>query len=228
VVDLTCWHKDASALPIALAESTAGQIAQALLNDASGWEAQLLQAYLRVCRHSGGIVFALSNDMVMMNRYTQDVLGPGDQALLLGQAAEALATGRLGPADVELPSGARVRMSCWPVAGKGQWRAADGVAHVKLIGSATEARPQLRGFLPGLVGSGPLWLRGCDEVAAACSGGERLALTGEPGTGKLALLRAVHRRRNPAATCACWTPPKPLTTSGWCVRLANCSKARGA
>src|SRR5439155_24820387 len=47
VVDLTCWRKDADALLIALAESTAGQIAQALLNDASGWEVQLLQEYLR-------------------------------------------------------------------------------------------------------------------------------------------------------------------------------------
>src|SRR5215469_17637273 len=67
VVDLTCWRKDADSLLIALAESTAGQIAQALLNDASGWEVQLLQEYLRACRHGAGIVFALNDDMVMMS-----------------------------------------------------------------------------------------------------------------------------------------------------------------
>jgi transcriptional regulator with AAA-type ATPase domain len=93
-------------------------------------------------------------------------------------------------------------MSCRPIRGEGQRRAGGGVAHVKLIDLASklvpEAGPQPRGFLPGLAGSGPLWLRGCDQVDAAYSGGEWLALAGEPGTGKLALLRAVHRRRNPA------------------------------
>ena len=63
---------------------------------------------------------------------------------------------------------------------------------------AAEAGPQPRRFLPGLVGSGPLWLRGCDQVDAAYRGGEWLAVGGEPGSGKLALLRAVHRHRNPA------------------------------
>src|SRR5216683_1269610 len=42
-VDLTCWRRDAGELLIALAHSTAGQITQALLNDTSAGEAQLLQ-----------------------------------------------------------------------------------------------------------------------------------------------------------------------------------------
>ena len=83
-VDLTCWRKDASALLIALAQSTAGQITQALLDDSGAGEVQLLQEYLRACRHTGGIVFALTNDMVMMNDHARDVLDPGDQAALLG------------------------------------------------------------------------------------------------------------------------------------------------
>ena len=52
--------------------------------------------------------------------------------------------------------------------------------------------------LPGLVGSGPLWLRGCHQVEEVYESGEWLALEGEPGVGKLAVLRAVHQRRNPA------------------------------
>src|SRR6266513_4369568 len=111
-VDLTCWRKDANALLIAVAHSTVGQITQALLNDSGSGEAQLLQEYLRACRHTGGIVFAINNDMVMMNRYARDVLDPGDQAAMLAHATEALATGHLGPVDVELPSGARARMHC--------------------------------------------------------------------------------------------------------------------
>ena len=197
VVDLTCWRKDADALLIALAESTADQIAQAMLNDASGCKVQLLQEYLRACRHSAGIVFALNDDMVMMSHHARDVLDPGDQAAVLGHAAEALAVGQLGPVDVELPSGARARMSCRPVPGKGQPGPAGGVAHAKLIKPAPGGETHPRGVLRGLVGSGPLWLRACDQVDAAHAGGQWLALEGEPGTGKLALIQAVHRRRHP-------------------------------
>jgi sigma-54 dependent transcriptional regulator, acetoin dehydrogenase operon transcriptional activator AcoR len=76
--------------------------------------------------------------------------------------------------------------------------------HVKLLEPATRpaanagAASRARTFGPGLVGSGPLWLRGCQQVDAARASGEWLSLEGEPGAGKLALLRAVHRRRNPS------------------------------
>ena len=49
------------------AQTTAGQITQALLTSSSKREVQLLQEYLRACRHAGGIVFALTRDLVMMN-----------------------------------------------------------------------------------------------------------------------------------------------------------------
>jgi transcriptional regulator of acetoin/glycerol metabolism len=77
--------------------------------------------------------------------------------------------------------------------------------HVKLLELASwpavnaAAGSRAQGFMAGLAGSGPLWLRGCRQVDAACASGEWLSLEGEPGTGKLALLRAVHWRRNPAA-----------------------------
>jgi transcriptional regulator of acetoin/glycerol metabolism len=80
------------------------------------------------------------------------------------------------------------------------------VVHVKLLepasgpAAAAGAGTKARRFGPALVGSGPLWLRGCRQVDAARASGEWLSLAGEPGTGKLALLRAVHRRRNPVGT----------------------------
>ena len=54
-------------------------------------------------------------------------------------------------------------------------------------------------YLPGLVGSGVLWLRACREVEALYESSEWMTLEGERGVGKLALARAVHQRRNPAA-----------------------------
>jgi sigma-54 dependent transcriptional regulator, acetoin dehydrogenase operon transcriptional activator AcoR len=199
-VDLTCWRRDAGQLLIALAKTTSDQIRQALLMDGGEREYQLLQAYLRACRRSTGIVFALNGDVVMMNDHAQLVLEAGDQAALLQQATESLATGRAGTVVVDLPSGSSARMQCRPVGGGG--RIAGGVAQVKLIEApqapAPAARLHTRMFLPGVVGSGALWLRACHQVDAAHASGEWLVLEGEGGVGKVALARAVHQRRCPA------------------------------
>ena len=203
-VGLTCWRSDASRLLIALAQSTARQVTQGLLDDSSAGELELLREYLRACRYTGGIVLALTHDMVLMNDQARDTLDPGDQAALLGRAAQALAGDHPAQLDVELPTGASARMQCRPLHGKGGRRLAGGVVHVKLIEPASQAAVDVRTgsqgqrFGPALVGSGPLWLRGCRQVEAACASGEWLSLEGEPGAGKLALLRAVHRRRSPA------------------------------
>jgi len=200
-VDLTCWRKDADPLLIALAKTTADQITQAMLADSSARELQLMQEYMRACRRTSGIVLALNNDVVMMNEYARQVLDPGDQGVLLGQAAEMLATQQAGAVSVELPSGIQARMYCRPV--RGDDHVAGGVVHVKLIEPASQrpaadsaVKPPMS--LPGLVGSGALWLRGCRQVESVYDSGEWLALEGEPGVGKLTLVRAVHQRRNPA------------------------------
>jgi transcriptional regulator of acetoin/glycerol metabolism len=200
-VDLTCWRKDADRLLVTLAKTTSDQITQALLNDSSGRELQLLQEYLRACRRNAGIVLALNGEVVMMNDQARQVLDPSDQGMLLAQAAEALGSRHPVTLVAELPTGAKARMYCRPV--RADDRLAGGVVHVKLVepaGRATAemAPPKQQMFLPGLVGSGPLWLRGCQQVDGVYAAGEWLALEGEPGVGKLALLRAVHQRRNPA------------------------------
>jgi len=199
-VDLTCWRRDADPLLIALAKTTADQITQAMLADSSARELLLMQEYLRACRRTSGIVLALNNDVVMMNEHARQVLDPGDQGVLLAQAAEVLASRQAGTVAVELPSGIQARMYCRPV--QGEDRIAGGVVHVKLIEQATRplvetpAKPAMA--LPGLVGGGALWLRGCRQVEAVYDSGEWLALDGEPGVGKLTVVRAVHQRRHAA------------------------------
>ena len=199
-VDLTCWRKDADPLLITLAKTTADQITQALLTDSNAREFELLQEYLRACRHSAGIVVALNHDVVMMNDQARQALDPGDQVVLLGQATETLGARQPAAVEIELPTGAQARLYCRPL--RGDDRLAGGVVHVKLVEPGARASaatgPQTRMILPGLVGSGPLWLRGCHQVEAVYDSGDWLALEGEPGVGKLAVLRAVHQRRNPA------------------------------
>jgi hypothetical protein len=90
------------------------------------------------------------------------------------------------------------RMYCRPLPGDDG--PAGGVVHVKLVEPGDrqlDTRTPARIHLPGLVGSGPLWLRGCHRVDAVHQSGDWLALDGEPGIGKLTVLRAVHYRRNP-------------------------------
>ena len=199
-VDLTCWRKDADALMIALAKTTADQITSALLNDSSAREWRLMHEYLRACRHTSGIVLALSSDMVMMNDSARQVLDPGDQVAVLGHAAEVLASRRPAAVTVTLPTGARARVHGRPLSPEGA--PAAGVVHVKLIEAiaktAPDPAPKQPMFLPGLVGSAPLWLRACGQVETAYHSGEWLALEGERGVGKLAVIRAVHQRHDPA------------------------------
>jgi sigma-54 dependent transcriptional regulator, acetoin dehydrogenase operon transcriptional activator AcoR len=199
-VDLTCWRRDADPLLVALAKTTADQIMQALLADSSAQEVQLLQEYLRACKRTSGMVLALSRDTVMLNDFARQVLDPADQSVLLGQAAEALEAGHHGPVQVALPTGVMARLYCRPLDGSGSPR--PGVVHVRLTDTRSPVRaepaPHPRMHLPGLVGSGTLWRRGCTQVETAYGSAEWLALSGEPGVGKLATLRAVHQRRDPA------------------------------
>jgi transcriptional regulator of acetoin/glycerol metabolism len=203
VIDLTCWRKNADPLLVALVKSTAGQITQALLNGSSGREFSLLEEYVRACRRTGGIVLAIGNDVVMMNDYARRILDPADQAALIGQAAEVLARHHAGAVTAELPTGLRARLYCRPIASDTPFM--DGIVHVKLMEAAPRpaAAPGKAGakatmFLPGLVGTGVLWTRACREAELAYDAGEWLTLEGEPGVGKMALVKAVHQRRNPA------------------------------
>jgi len=225
VLDLTCWRRDADPLMLSLVRSTADQLTQALAETSSSRDMRLLQEYTRACRHTGGIVLALGNDVVMLNDHARQALSPADQAVLIAQATETLSAAAVtasatrgrrrpsGAVTVDLPSGAVARMFCRPVGEFGLLVAsaepvplADGVVHVKLMAPADAPAadaPASRAAmsLPGLVGTGAAWRRACRAVDASYERGEWLALEGEPGVGKLALVRAVHQRRNPAARC---------------------------
>src|ERR1700722_15116271 len=162
VIDLTCWRRDADPLMVSLVRSTADQLTQALAETSSSRDMRLLQEYTRACRHTGGIVLALGNDVVMLNDHARQALSPGDQAALIGHATEALTRRAAGAVSVDLPSGVTARMSCRRL---NDGRVADGVVHVKLVSAVVGATdvpaPRAAMYLPGLVGSGVLWLRAC-------------------------------------------------------------------
>ena len=219
VLDLTCWRRDAGPLLITLAKTTAEQIRQALLTETGMREIELLHAYLRACKHTTGMVFALNNDVVMMNDTARTTLDPGDQSALLRHAAEALAERRENT-SVALPSGMQVRLRTRAVEGEG--RVAGAVVDVKVLEAASGAvalSPIERMVLPGLIGIGPLWRRACTEIEAVYRSGSWLVVEGEAGTGKVAVLQAVHQRVN-AAGRYCVLEPEVGGNSTW-LKLAR-------
>ena len=76
VIDLTCWRRDADPLLLSLVKSTADQLGQALSETSNGRDLRLLQEYTRACRHTGGIVLALGDDVVMLNDHARRALSP--------------------------------------------------------------------------------------------------------------------------------------------------------
>ena len=148
-------------------------------------------------------MFAVDSDVSMMNDQARQVLDPADQAALLGHGADALAGGRSGRLEVELPTGATARMTLagdrqpGRRRGPGQDRAAGRLAAGERAGAGRRAPS-----CPAWSARSPLWLRACDEVERAYRLGEWIAVEGEPGVGKAAVLRAVQQRRQPVGRFA--------------------------
>ncbi|HEV7974204.1 sigma-54-dependent Fis family transcriptional regulator [Amycolatopsis sp.] len=200
LLDLTCWRQDAGPLLMTLAKATVQDIQNELTTQVGLRELGLFTEYLRACRRGQGIVFAVNNSLVMLNEHARRLLTPEDQAAMLAKAAEVLTARRPITLSMSLPSGAAAKLSCTPVSSEAG--PAGGVVRVKLTREAelpSTAIPSQNALLPGIVGTGALWLRACNDTRNHHRDGEWVALEGETGTGKLALARAVHNRTDPAA-----------------------------
>ncbi|MDT7724485.1 MAG: sigma-54 dependent transcriptional regulator, acetoin dehydrogenase operon transcriptional [Actinomycetota bacterium] len=200
LLDLTCWRQEAGPLLMTLAKATVQDIQKELTTQVGIRELGLFTEYLRACRRGQGIVFAVNNSLVMLNEDARRLLTPEDQAAMLARAAEVLTARRPITLSMNLPSGAAAKLACTPVSSEAG--PAGGVVRVKLTREAelpNTAIPSQNPLLPGVVGSGALWLRACNDTRNHHRDGEWVALEGETGTGKLALARAVHNRTDPAA-----------------------------
>ena len=202
-LDLTCWRRDAQSMLLTVAESTVERIHHAMQADAGMAEYTLLQAYRRTCRRTTGIVFAVTDDALMLNDRARAEVEPADLVALIAHAGEAgshLAADRRRSVQVSLPSGRDARMYCQQV---GLDASPIGlVVHVRLAEALTERSrsrsPATRMLLPGLVGEAPLWQRACQHVEESFAAGTWLVAQGEAGTGKAAILRTVQLRAQPA------------------------------
>jgi sigma-54 dependent transcriptional regulator, acetoin dehydrogenase operon transcriptional activator AcoR len=198
VVDLTCWQGDANPLLVATAGTLTRRIEKMLVDQSGRRELAVLGDYLVACRRNRGPVFAIGEDLLMMNDHARQLLDPADQEPLLAEASEALAAGRRHPLMVDLPSGRTARVHCRPTMGPDG--VIGGVLDVQLVGrpvgGSTRAPAQIH--VPFVVGSGTAWRSCCQTVDRHLQAGEWLALEGEPGSGRETVARAAHQARTPA------------------------------
>lgn len=93
------------------------------------------------------------------------------------------------------------------------------VVHVKVTETGDQPCDQRpvppRMLLPGLIGDAPLWQRACHQVESTFTSGTWLALEGESGVGKLALLRAVQLRQQPTRRFAVLDAQDSSTDPTW-------------
>jgi transcriptional regulator of acetoin/glycerol metabolism len=228
ILDLTSWSHSPGAMLMALANATAKQIEDELLGQTGLREFALFQEYMRACQQSAGPVLALNNDVVMMNEHLRESMDTLEQAALISYAVDTMRDdNRHAVRTVELPSGRTAHLRYHPASSEsgpagGVFRIRLGQPAVPRVGGGLlfpvkRAAPNL----PGLVGSGPAWTRCVQQVNACYETGEWVALEGEPGVGKLALLRAVHRLHNPARHLRVIEAPTSDGDDGWLSALAE-------
>lgn len=228
LVDLTAWSQAPGAMLTALVSSTARQIEMELLAQSGLREQALFSEYTKTSRQSTGPVLALNNDVIMTNAQLRELLDTREQESLIAHAIDTMrTTDHEATRTVELPSGRSARLGYTPV--RCETGPAGGVFRIRLGHSAeTTARGiRLPGHglgppsLPGLAGAGAVWTRCLQQVDSCYQSRDWMALEGEPGTGKRALLRAVHRLHNPGGRLRVIEAPKPEDAEDWFAALAD-------
>ena len=198
-VDLTCWRSDAGPLLMTLAKTTAVRSDRRYLPTPGAGDRAAPGISARLSSYPG-IVIALNNEVVMMNDYARTVLAPAEGAALLQQAARSarrtpqVSLGRSPDrdeaSDVHPVSG-------FTAAGRGVIHAESGPTRHTEAGESTRCSGE-KMLLPGShqdpalcgVGHATKWKTPTARVS-------KYLLAGEPGVGKVAILRAVHQHRNP-------------------------------
>lgn len=192
IIDLTTRSDHANPLMPALAQETATLIEQRMAETGSERERALLRAFMAADRAGHRPIVSTDGELIIANSAAAHLLAPSDHEMLRERAADP--AGGISE-EILLSQGQAVRLRSHSVRGAGT------VVEIHVVSGAVSGSPvheRPAAPPPGLAGGSPGWRRICRLVEFACRGNGRLLLRGEPGVGKLAVVRAVHRRVNPA------------------------------
>lgn len=195
-LNVSCRLEDTSPLLLSWVGGLAREVEQVLRDSACRREQLLLSAYLVYDHDARHPLVALNEKTIISNAAAARLLGPVDQAMLWECACRAIRDRRYETQGLTLAEGVPVSVETHPVH--------DGLdvvgAVVKLKATTTAVTPDRHSAgaigafrLPGLAGIGPRWLNLCAQ-AARLGPDERVLLVGEPGSGRVAVARALVDR----------------------------------
>ncbi|MDN5893393.1 MAG: hypothetical protein L0H93_05155 [Nocardioides sp.] len=191
VIDITTKAEHTNALLLSFAKLAAIRIKERILEGANELDAALLGGYYAACRHSGGPVIAVGNQIFMMNALAQQHFDANDQASLLDQTRDSVGQMRPGTLLADLPSGITARLSYQPTfVGN---TLAGGIIQIKGNQAPRSSSAPRAPVLKGIAGTSATWQHVVREVCETVARTEWVVLQGETGVGKLTLLRAAHR-----------------------------------
>jgi sigma-54 dependent transcriptional regulator, acetoin dehydrogenase operon transcriptional activator AcoR len=192
ILDLTCRLQDTSPLMVALVKEGVREIERRLYEEASDRDRELLEHFVSVARRSRGPVIALNSATVITNPVAARLLDPSDHMLLWSQVAEAIAAGTGAVHGFRLSEGslAQVRFAAFEPGDPSR-----GVVLEINVEPSHESAPRRHhspaALLAHLPGRSLAWHQLVTGVADLHPEANVL-ISGEPGTGKLALARCLH------------------------------------
>jgi sigma-54 dependent transcriptional regulator, acetoin dehydrogenase operon transcriptional activator AcoR len=195
VLDLTCRLEDTSALMVPFMKEGAREIERLLYADASRRDRQLLDGFLAVARRSRQPVVAMNAHTVITNAAAARLLDPADHALLWNHVAEATASGSGIARGFRLSQGRLAAVRCVTFERGDLERGA--VLKIDLEQAPVPARRARRpagARRPPAVppGRSVAWQQAWTAAAEQSRRRLPLLVTGEPGSGKLTLVRWMH------------------------------------
>ncbi|MET7764895.1 GAF domain-containing protein [Streptomyces sp. NPDC005393] len=198
LIDLTSWQHSASPLMLALVREAAADIEERLLDIGSERERAALRAFLTSRPSSQRALVTLTDGLLLADAAATEMLSPADhrrlrelagslserheQRLLLNDGRTAQVRGR--QVDGEAPDKGPVAY----------------LIELRLVADREQSAPRGTGQvprLPGVAGSSPVFRGVVAQLIRHCEQGRWTLVDGEAGTGKLELVRAVHRHVSP-------------------------------
>ncbi|TQE20293.1 Fis family transcriptional regulator [Streptomyces ipomoeae] len=203
LIDLTSWEHTASPLMTALVREAAADIEERLLDIGSERERAALRAFLTSRPSSRRALVTLTDGLLLADAAATELLGPDDHRRLRELVADPV---QLHEQRMLLSDGRTVRVRGRQVEGDAPGGSpAAYLIELRLVGEREESAPGTvtrAPRLPGIAGSSPQLQGVINQLIRHCDQGNLTLVDGEAGTGKHALVRAVHQHVTPAAPYA--------------------------
>ena len=198
VLDVTIHYRQYSSLILPVVLEAAQLIEDRLYAAGSRRELTLLEHFLTAKRRSTNAIVSMSDKVVIANPAAARILKGVDQEFLWELASRAVTEHSDAIHQLVLSDGRLISARCRPVGDAGSVIGALIEIEVpRAGGSPPRSRRCSQGgeSLPGLVGRSQAWRALTKQALRYSHESLPILVTGEPGVGKLAVLRAIARLR---------------------------------